>query len=94
MYVVAVNFFIKPGNIEAFLPLMMEQARNSLEKEPDCHVFDVCQNPDDPNEVFLYEVYTDRAAFDLHLASEHFKEFDAAVQQMVSDKMVTTYLKV
>ncbi|MEM7522936.1 MAG: antibiotic biosynthesis monooxygenase [Pseudomonadota bacterium] len=38
--------------------------------------------------MFLYEVYDDAAAFDAHLASDHFKDFDAAVAPMVAAKTV------
>lgn len=90
MYVVTVQFTIKPAHREAFHALMQEQAKNSLEKEPACHVFDVCVPHADGQQIFLYEVYEDRAAFDLHLQSAHFKAFDAAVAPMVADKQVVT----
>ena len=88
MYVVAVDFRIHPGRIEAFLPLMLKQARNSLDNEPGCRTFDVCQNPKTTEEVFLYEVYDNRAAFDAHMASDHFRTFDAAVADLVAEKHV------
>lgn len=90
MYVVTVQFSIKPEHRVAFDALMLEQAKNSLEKELACHVFDVCVPHADSDQVFLYEVYEDRAAFDLHLNSAHFKAFDAVVVDMVADKQVAT----
>lgn len=36
-------------------------------------------DPGRPNEIFLYELYTDRAAFEAHLASDQFVAFDANV---------------
>ena len=38
--------------------------------------------------MFLYEVYDDRKAFDAHLATLHFKQFDPAVAPMVASKAV------
>ncbi len=90
MYVVTVHFQVKPEHREAFDDLMREQARNSLTREPGCHRFDVCQPESDASAVFLYEIYDDRAAFDLHLDSEHFRQFDAAVAAMVETKRVET----
>ena len=69
-----------------------ENAAASLREEPGCHHFDVCTSPDDPTEIFLYELYDDRAAFDAHLASEHFRAFDAMTADWVADKQVHTYL--
>lgn len=93
MFVVTVTFRIRPGKIEDFMPLMMAQARNSLTLESGCRVFDVCQSEQTPEEVFLYEVYDDRAAFDMHLASDHFASFDSAVADLVAEKTVNLYVK-
>jgi len=88
MYVVIVDFRIKPERLAEFMPLMLENARASRETEPGCRVFDVCVDPKEKTSVFLYEVYDDRAAFDAHLAASHFKRFDAAVAAMVASKAV------
>ena len=90
MYVVIVDFRIKPERVAEFMPLMLENARASRETEPGCRQFDVCVDPADGTAVFLYEVYDDRAAFDVHLASAHFKKFDPAVAPMVASKSVRT----
>lgn len=93
-YAVVVTFVIKPDKIRAFLPLMRSNARTSLTVEARCHQFDIATDPDRPNEVFLYELYEDRAAFDAHLASPHFKDFDAKVADMIDTKEVRTYAQV
>ena len=90
MYAVCVNFTLKPGKARDFMPLIVENARVSKLDEPGCHQFDVASTLSDPNAVFLYELYTDRAAFDAHLASDHFKSFDAAVTDMIADKIIHT----
>jgi quinol monooxygenase YgiN len=91
MYAVTVHLEIKPDRMDSFLPLMMENARRSRETETGCQQFDVCRDGDT---VFLYEIYDDRAAFDEHLASAHFRAFDAAVAPMVAEKVVTLYEEV
>jgi len=91
MYCVAVTFCLHEENFAAFHARVVRQAQDSLEKEPGCSVFDVWTDSERPNEVFLYEIYDDRAAFDAHLASEHFKAFDAEVADWVVDKKVTTW---
>jgi (4S)-4-hydroxy-5-phosphonooxypentane-2,3-dione isomerase len=90
MHVVIVDFRIKPERLAEFMPLMLENARASRESEPGCRRFDVCVDPADPASLFLYELYDDHAAFDAHLASAHFKRFDAAVAQMLASKAVRT----
>ena len=44
--------------------------------------------PAGPTHVFLYEIYRDRAAFDLHLASDHFRQFDQRSRDLVVSKTV------
>ncbi len=91
MYVVIVEFTTYAQHAAAFRQRVIRQASDSLELEPDCHVFDVCNDPERDNFVLLYEVYTDRSAFDAHLASPHFLDFNATVQAWVSDKKISTF---
>ena len=48
MFVVTVNFSVKRNQIEQFKPLMLENARLSLELEPGCQQFDVCFDSNEP----------------------------------------------
>ena len=88
MYVVTVEFVVWPQYVEEFHLAMQLQAGNSLTREPDCHQFDVCVDPQTRERIFLYEVYTDEAAFNAHLASTHFLDFDATVQNWVKSKAI------
>ena len=88
MYVVTVNFRIKPPHVALFRATVLRQAKNSLEREADCTRFDVFMSPDDEHAVFLLDEYTDRAAFDAHCKTEHFREFSSAVSSWVDEKQV------
>lgn len=88
MFAVTVTFDIHPDCLDAFMPLMIENARASRNQEPGCQQFDVCQNG---TRIFLYEIYDDAAAFDAHLATDHFKRFNAAVTDMVQHRDLKTY---
>lgn len=91
MYLVAVTFRIRPERADDFLARVQQQATDSL-TESGCQRFDVWQSPTGPATVFLYEIYDDRAAFDVHLDSEHFRAFDAEVSPWITDKTVETAL--
>ncbi len=93
-FAVVVTFQIKPENMAEFMPLMVQNAATSLAIEPGCHQFDIATDPERPEEVFLYEVYADAGAFQAHLASAHFKTFDAAVAPMIAKKEIKTYAQV
>jgi quinol monooxygenase YgiN len=91
MFVVTVIFQIKPEYIEIFAEAMQANAQFSKDQEPGCQRFDVCKDPDDTNSVFLYEIYDSRAAFALHLESEHYKKFDSMVTGWVESKAVKAW---
>ena len=88
MYAVTVTLTIKEGQMDDFLPLMLQNARASRGSEPGCQQFDVCRDGD---QAFLYELYDDCAAFDSHLASAHFQQFDLAAANMVTDKEIRLF---
>ena len=91
MYVVTVEFIIAPDHRSEFGQAVIRQAENSLALESDCHTFLVSVDESNPCRFFLYEEYADRAAFDQHLASTHFHEFDALVASWVESKKVDTW---
>ena len=94
MYAVTVRFTLIDGQASAFMPLVLANARASLSDEPGCRQFDVCTDPDKPGTVLLYELYNTRAAFDAHLASTHFRAFDAAAAPMIAAKDIATFREV
>lgn len=91
MIAVCVTFTIAADKMADFMPLMRRQAAQSLAKEDGCKQFDVCVQGNDTNAVFLYELYTNRAAFDQHLQSDHFKAFDVQAAPLVTAKKVDIF---
>jgi quinol monooxygenase YgiN len=92
-FAITVAFELVEGAFPEFYRLVSENAALSVELEPDCLRFDVL-TPADPavsTHVFLYEIYRDRAAFDLHLASNHFRQFDQRSRDLVVNKVITAY---
>ncbi|MGY3238516.1 autoinducer 2-degrading protein [Bradyrhizobium sp. USDA 4472] len=92
-FVVTVSFSIKAEYRADFRKAMSKNAADSLKLEPQCRLFEVCEAKEGA-EVFLYELYDVKDAFDAHLATEHFRSFDRLVSPWVVDKRVTTYSKV
>jgi len=94
MFAVCVTFEIAAGDMAAFIPLVQRNAQISLANEPGCQRFDVLTEPSRPQEVFLYELYDDAAAFQFHLETAHFRTFDQAVETMIAAKTIRTYTEV
>lgn len=89
-YIVTVEFEVLPGRMPEFMEAVKNQARTSLETEPLCYHFDVCRPCGEENTVFLYEIYRDAAAFEEHLETTHFAEFNSKSGEMISNKSVRT----
>jgi len=88
VFVVLVDWRVSPSHAAQFAGLLAEQAATSLAHEPDCITFDICQDPNDPGAFTLYEVYSDAAAFDAHLASPHMARFAAQAEPLTLSKSV------
>lgn len=84
MYVVSVTFELAEGAFPAFREAINRNAAESR-KEPGCHQFDVAFSADQKR-CFLYELYSDRAAFDFHHATPHFAVFDSLAKPLTAAK--------
>ena len=67
---------ILPAYKEQFLEGMIEHAKLSLRDEPGCIRFDIIQDANDNNKIWLYEVFTDDEAVEAHPKSSHYIEFE------------------
>ena len=87
-YIVTVEFDVDPARFAAFMPLMVENAETSKRDETGCRHFDVCRPRDVANRVFLYEIYRDKAAFDVHLKTAHFLQFNQRSAPLLKGKSI------
>lgn len=83
MYCLLLKTQLKPGSLEAFMEAMRINAVASVRDEPGCLVFDVLRDRSDPDRVWLYEVYTDEAAFEAHMQTPHFLASRPLVEPLI-----------
>lgn len=83
------EFEVRPEHAPAFQSLMRTHAKAALDHEPGCLQFDVTVPRDNPNQVFLYEIYRDEAAFDEHMTSPGLAETRKTYEHMIARKRVT-----
>ena len=86
MYVIAVEFTIKEEFVSQFRKRIQKQAKDSLTHESECHQFDVCFDLSDQTKCFLYEKYTDEAAFTFHRSTDYFADFATQIEPWVASK--------
>ena len=94
MLAVFVDFEVDPASLDAFLTIMQKNAADSLANEVGCHQFDITQDPQNPTKIFLYELYDDAAAFDLHKKASHYLEFNQLASEMATAKSVRLLQKI
>ena len=94
MLAVCVDFEIDLESLDAFLTIMQKNASDSLANEVGCHQFDITQDPQNPTKIFLYELYDDAVAFELHKKASHYLEFNQLVSEMVTAKSVRLLQKI
>ena len=93
MFVITVDFEIKNEYLDQFRSRVLQQAKDSLNNEEKCFIFDVCFDEKNTSKVFLYEIYQDKDAFDYHLKSDHYLGFGKDVQNWVTKKTVNQFFK-
>ncbi|MFC5802225.1 putative quinol monooxygenase [Streptomyces formicae] len=74
-YHVLVQFDVPPYKREDFVAAGLFDAEGSLANEPGTLRFEVIRDEDNPNRIYLDEVYTSRAAFEEHCRNETIKQF-------------------
>jgi (4S)-4-hydroxy-5-phosphonooxypentane-2,3-dione isomerase len=85
---ILVEFTVKPGAVARFRELITANATRSLADEPGCRRFDVLSPGDEPGRVVLYEIYDDDRAFELHLATAHYRSFAAAAEPLIETRLI------
>lgn len=86
MYVIIAPIKIKEGFKEQFIEAMLDDAKGSVANEPGCLRFDVIQDGEDENKIWLYEVYVDEAAFEAHKQTPHFVKWQSTVEDWVGER--------
>jgi len=87
VYINAVDLVVIPSEMPKFLEAIKENGANAV-KEPGCREFNITVLANNPNHVFLYEVYDNEAALNAHRQTEHFKKYQAATANMIAERNV------
>ena len=74
MITLTVKYTCKPGNVDAVLAALRRMAALVKQHEPGCHAYQISRSVENPDLLFLYELYEDQAALDVHAQTDHFKQ--------------------
>jgi len=88
MYVIVAEFAVKRETIDTFGRLIDRQAKDSVDLEIDCHQFDVYQDETDSSRFLLYEIYTDKVAFEKHRTLPNTSKFLEEAGSMILERTI------
>ena len=80
LFVIHAPLWIKSDRVEDFIEAVSLDAIGSVNEEPGCLRFDVYRNRENPNELYLYEVYVNEDAFEYHRKTPHIKRWSETVK--------------
>jgi (4S)-4-hydroxy-5-phosphonooxypentane-2,3-dione isomerase len=86
-FALIVTMKIKPGCMEDFKKLILENAEAARRDEPGNHGFKVVASHEDENTLYFYEEYTDEEAFKAHQNAPHFKKYFEAAKDMMAERI-------
>ena len=80
LFVIHAPLLVQADRVSDFIAAICLDAIGSVNEEPGCLRFDVFQNQENPTEIYLYEVYANKEAFDYHMRTPHFERWFETVK--------------
>jgi len=71
---------VQPDKVDAFIAAGTLDGLGSTREEPGCLRFDIYQNIHKPSELYLYEVYVNKTAFEYHTRTPHIAKWRETVK--------------
>ena len=72
--VLFVKFDFDAKDMKVAVELLTEMQNQTIENEEGCIAYDILQNVEEPNTVYLYECYENKAALNAHNKASYYKK--------------------
>lgn len=76
---------VDTAQLDAYNSLLKEEIEASMRLEPGVLTLYATAEKDNPNKITILEIYADRAAYEKHLTTPHFKKYKQGTLSMVKD---------
>ena len=93
LHILVVEYDIAPGEIDKYLTAVKELGVASR-KEAGFRQQYITTSQNDPNHVLLFEAWDNAAAHAAHVATDHFKKYQATTGNMIAKRNVRTFSSV
>jgi quinol monooxygenase YgiN len=74
---------VDPLQLEKYNTALKEQMTTAVRVEPGVLTYYAAADKSDPSSITILEIYADTAAYNLHIATPHFKKYKETVKDMV-----------
>ena len=85
MFSIVVKFNVNPEYKDILVKALLEDGEGSLKNEPETVRFDVIEDVSNPNTIFLYEGYKNKAAFETHTQGSYYQKVIKVFNDMTSN---------
>ena len=92
LYVIA-DLTAKPDAADEFRRLLVDFAA-AARKEPGCKHYTLLEDPAKPGQLYTFEIWTDKAALDAHMATPEIKALGPKLQNILAKPPAITPLKI
>ena len=75
---------VDPSQLERYNAALKEQMTTAVRVEPGVLTYYAVADKNDPSNITILEIYADTAAYNLHVATPHFKKYKETVKDMVN----------
>lgn len=83
---------IEPGYLDAYLSILKEESKASVELEEGVISIYPMYQKENENQIRILEIYADKKAYESHLQTPHFKHYKTTTLKMVTSlKLIDMY---
>lgn len=83
------EFQFEAEDMDFAIELLTEVQNQTIENEEGCIAYDILLNEEEPNTIYLYECYENKAALDVHNNAAYYKNIvDKQLSPLIKEKRV------
>lgn len=82
-YMRIAKIIVDSAQLENYKTALKEGTAAAVNKEPGVLMLYAVYEKDNPTHVTVFEIYADKAAYELHIQTPHFKKYKSSVEHMV-----------
>lgn len=83
------EFQFEAEDMDFAIELLIEVQNQTIENEEGCIAYDILLNDEEPNTIYLYECYENKAALDVHNNAAYYKNIvDKQLSPLIKERRV------